>query len=34
MFDILEAISFALWAYWRILRTGQYPSSSRPSKGR
>lgn len=24
-----EAVGFAAWSYWRILRTGKYPSSHR-----
>lgn len=34
MFDIFEAIGFAVWSYWRIITTGKYPSSRTATKGR
>lgn len=33
IFDILEAIGFAAWSYWRILTTGHYPTSRTATKG-
>jgi len=31
MIDFIEGVGFALWSYWTILRTGNYPSGRRRS---
>jgi hypothetical protein len=28
MMDFIDAVAFCIWCYWRILRTGSYPTSN------